>query len=226
MVAREPRVLNDDQIREVFRRLNTAGPPPPAEGAKITRDPFRAVVACILSAQSLDRNTDQAAEALFEVAATPQALLDLPEDELKARIRPAGLYNTKARNLRAMCRALIERCGGVVPRDRAGLMALPGVGRKCADIVLRFTFGEPVVAVDTHVHRLANRLGLARGSTEERTAASLEPRLPDEARMDGHVLLIRHARRVCTARRPGCGSCVLADLCLAARDGFPSPARA
>lgn len=219
-------MLSEREVREVFRRLGAAGPPMPAQGAKITTDPFRAVAACILSAQSLDRNTDQAAKALFEAATTPEALLALPEDELKARIRPAGLYNMKARHLRAMCRTLLDRFGGVVPRDRAGLMSLPGVGRKCADIVLRFTFGEPVVAVDTHVHRLANRLGLARGRTEERTAASLEPRLPEDARMDGHILLIRHAKRVCTARRPRCGSCMLRDLCLATRADPSSASRA
>ena len=212
-------MLSDDEVEELFRRLEADGPVPRARGAKITRDPFRAVVGCILSAQSLDRNTDAAARALFEIVGTPADLLALPEDELKKRIRPAGLYNMKTRNLRAMAGALIERFGGVVPRDRAGLMSLPGVGRKCADIVLRFTFGEGVVAVDTHVHRLVNRLGLARGKTEAQTATALEPRVPERFRMDGHILLIRHAKRVCRARRARCEACILADLCLAVRSG-------
>lgn len=205
-------MLNEAEVDEVFSRLAAVDATPVARGAKITPDPFRAVVGCILSAQSLDRNTDQAARALFARAATPRSILALPDGALEALIRPAGLYNMKARNIRALCRALIER-GGEIPRDRAGLMSLPGVGRKCADIVLRFTFDEPVVAVDTHVHRLANRLGLARGKTEAQTAASLEPRVPERHRRDAHIRLIRHAKRVCTARRPKCGDCIVADLC-------------
>jgi endonuclease-3 len=215
-------VLSDDEVHKVFLRLRAEGAVPKANGAKITPDPFRAVAACILSAQSLDRNTDQAAQALFEVVRTPADLLALPEDELKARIRPAGLYNMKAKNLRAMARDLEDRFDGVVPRDRQGLMSLPGVGRKCADIVLRFTFNEPVVAVDTHVNRLVNRLGLARGKTDAQTAAALEPRVPDDARMDGHILLIRHAKRICRSRRPRCEVCILSDLCCAVRSGVAS----
>jgi endonuclease-3 len=119
----------------------------------------------------------------------------------------------KARNLRKMCRHLVDELGGQVPRDRAGLMALPGVGRKCADIVLHFTFGEPGIAVDTHVHRVCNRTGLATGKTEAQTAASLEDRVPDAYRMDGHLLLLDHGKRTCRARAPRCDACVLADLC-------------
>jgi endonuclease-3 len=145
---------------------------------KLQRDPFRSLVACMLSAQSPDARTDRAATALFRLARTPKALLALPEAELIAAIKPAGLYNTKARNIRLMCAALLARFGGRVPHTREDLTSLPGVGRKCADIVLRFVFDVPVVAVDTHVHRLCNRLGLARGKTEAQTAASLEPRVP------------------------------------------------
>jgi endonuclease-3 len=209
-------MLNDAEVDEVFARLEAADRTPVARGAKITPAPFRAVVGCILSAQSLDRNTDRAARALFARAATPAAILALPDGDLEALIRPAGLYNMKARNIRALCQALLDR-GGEIPRDRVGLMSLPGVGRKCADIVLRFTFDQPVVAVDTHVHRLANRLGLARGKTEAQTAASLEPRVPEWHRRHAHVRLIRHAKRICTARRPNCEECILVDLCPSGR---------
>lgn len=209
-------MLNDAQVEEVFSRLAAADRTPVARGAKITPDPFQAVVGCILSAQSLDRNTDRAARALFSRAATPEAILALAEGELETLIRPAGLYNMKARNIRALCRTVVER-GGEIPRDRTGLMSLPGVGRKCADIVLRFTFDQPVVAVDTHVHRLVNRLGLARGRTEAQTAAALEPRVPEEHRRHAHIRLIRHARRICTSRRPRCEVCELSDLCPSAR---------
>jgi endonuclease III len=210
-------VLSDDQVLEVFRRLEAQGPLPAFRGAKITPDPFRAVVGCILSAQSPDARTEQAASALFAIARTPAAILALPDGVLEQKIRPAGLYNTKARNLRAMCKGLLERFDGQVPRTRTELMSLPGVGRKCADIVLRFTFGEPVVAVDTHVYRLVNRLGLARGRTEAATAAMLEPRVPERFRMDAHIRLIRHGKTVCTARRPRCEVCILAELCESGR---------
>ncbi|SDZ01542.1 endonuclease-3 [Jannaschia faecimaris] len=126
---------------------------------------------------------------------------------------PTGLYNVKCRNLRRMCRALLEDQGGVVPSKREGLMSLPGVGRKCADIVLDFTFGQATVAVETHVHRVCNRLDLAGGKTEEQTAKSLESRLPTEFLSDGHVLILPHGKRICMARAPKCDECLLADLC-------------
>jgi len=141
---------------------------------------------------------------LVEEMQISQVILALDEDRLLAAIRPAGLYNTKARNIRRLCAALIEEHFGAVPTTREGLMRLPGVGRKCADIVLRFTYGQPVCPVDTHVHRVANRLGLAYGKTEAQTARALEPRIPDWARMDSHIRLIRFGRRVCRAPRPRC----------------------
>ena len=212
-------MLGGAEVVEVMTRLRAALPgvrPPAAKGG---RDPFRAVVSCMLSAQSLDRNTAAASAALFALADTPQGILALSDAQIVAAIRPAGLYNVKCRNLRRMCAALLEDHGGTVPATRAGLMSLPGVGRKCADIVLHFTFGEATVAVDTHVHRVCNRLGLAAGKTEERTAVSLEARLPAEFLPDGHVLLLTHGKRTCRARAPRCDACLLADLCEAVAGG-------
>lgn len=167
----------------------------------------------MLSAQSLDRNTAAATMALFQLAKTPQAMLALSDEEVSAAIRPCGLYNVKARNIRKFCTALLEQHGGVVPRSRKGLLSLPGIGRKCADIVMSFTFGEAVIAVDTHVHRVCNRTGLAHGKTEAKTAEALEARAPDWAMEDGHFWLIQFGKEVCTARAPKCGACVLHDLC-------------
>jgi endonuclease III len=219
-------MLDEAAVGTVFRRLSREMPIEPGtlSHPKLSRDPFRATVACILSAQSLDANTAKAADALFSLADTPQAILALDEERLLAAIRPAGLYNMKARNIRRLCAALIEEHDGAVPTTREGLMGLPGVGRKCADIVLRFTYGQPVCPVDTHVHRVANRLGLAHGKTEAQTARALEPRIPDWARMDSHIRLIRFGRRICRAPRPRCRACFLRDLCEAYREGRVAPA--
>lgn len=209
--------------REMMDRLRASLPEVPKPAAKGGRDPFRSVVSCMLSAQSLDRNTEAASMALFALADTPEGILALGDEAITTAIRPAGLYNVKARNLRAMCRALLDDHGGVVPATREGLMSLPGVGRKCADIVLHFTFGQDTVAVDTHVHRVCNRTGLAAGKTEAQTAASLEARLPDGFLRDGHLLLLNHGKRTCRARAPRCDACVLADLCEAVAGGGSSP---
>ncbi|CTQ33651.1 endonuclease III domain-containing protein [Jannaschia rubra] len=211
-------MLDEDQRFELMKRLRAELPDAPKPQAKGGRDAFRSVVSCLLSAQSLDRNTAAASKALFALADTPQGILDLPEERIVDAIRPAGLYNVKARNLRRMCRALIDEHGGTVPQTRKGLMSLPGVGRKCADIVLHFTFGQDTVAVDTHVHRVCNRTGLAHGKTEAQTAASLEARIPDGFLSDGHLLLLTHGKRTCRARAPLCPTCVLRDLC----EAFPA----
>ena len=211
-------MLDAPEILEMMTRLRAAYPDARLPQSKGGRDPFRSVVSCMLSAQSLDRNTAAASKALFALADTPEGILALEDAQIVAAIKPCGLYNVKARNLRKMCRALLDAHGGTVPRDRKGLMSLPGVGRKCADIVLSFTFGEAVVAVDTHVHRVCNRTGLAQGRTEAQTAASLEDRIPDAFRRDGHLLILTHGKRVCRARSPRCDECILADLCETLRE--------
>lgn len=163
--------------------------------------------------QSLDRNTARAARALFALATTPEAMLELDDRDIAAAIKPCGLYNRKTRNIRAFCEALLAKHGGVVPDTREGLMRLPGIGRKCADIVLSFTFGKDVIAVDTHVHRVCNRIGLTAAKSADKTAEQLEERSPDWALRDGHFWLIQFGKRVCTARAPKCGTCPVSRLC-------------
>ena len=192
------------------------------ESAKIAKNPFRSCVSCLLSAQSLNSNTKKATDALFARARTPRTILKLSDEEIIAAIKPAGLYNNKAKSLRRLCQALIEEHGGKIPDTREGLMSLPGIGRKCADIVLHFAFAKPVCAVDTHVHRVVNRVGLARGKTNEQTARDLEPRIPDWAAWDAHVRLITWGKRVCRSRAPRCPECFANDMCIAlAADGGP-----
>ncbi|MEM7566562.1 MAG: endonuclease III [Pseudomonadota bacterium] len=220
-------LLDEAEITRLFERLKETYPARELrpESVKAVRDPFRSCVSCLLSAQSLDRNTAAATSALFAIASTPQAILALGDEELIGAIRPAGLYNMKAKNLRRLCAALLEEHDGVVPRTREGLMSLPGIGRKCADIVLHFTFHEPICAVDTHVHRVCNRVGLARGKTEEQTAKSLEPRIPDWAAWDAHVWLITWAKRVCTSRAPKCEACLAKGFCRAYAANGHAPLR-
>ncbi|BDI60035.1 endonuclease III domain-containing protein [Qipengyuania nanhaisediminis] len=208
-------MLSEDEVEEVYRRLSKAMPGRTrgAKGPKGQPSAFRSCISCMLSAQSRDRNTAAATRALFALARTPEAMLGLDDAVIAAAIKPAGLYNMKTRNIRKFCEALLATHGGRVPDTREALMALPGIGRKCADIVLSFTFGRDVIAVDTHVHRLANRLGMTEAKTADRTAAQLEDRSPDWAKRDGHFWLIQFAKRVCRARVPKCDICVLSDLC-------------
>ena len=208
-------LLAHAEVEALYRRLAEAMPgrTPDAKGPKKQPDPFRSCISCMLSAQSLDRNTAAATQALFALAQTPRGILDLPDEAIAAAIRPAGLYNMKTRNIRKFCTSLLEDHGGVVPRDRAGLLGLPGIGRKCADIVQSFAFDMDVIAVDTHVHRVCNRTGLARGKTEAKTAESLEARTPRWAMRDGHFWLIQFGKAVCTARAPKCETCVVNDMC-------------
>lgn len=214
-------LLTESEVETVLRRLQEAMPGrhKGAKGPKGQPDAFRSCISCMLSAQSRDERTAKATRALFRLAKTPQAMLALDEAAIADAIRPCGLYNMKARNIRKFCAALIEDHGGVVPHDRAGLMSLPGIGRKCADIVMSFTFGRDVIAVDTHVNRVCNRTGLARGKTDEQTAKALEDRVPDWALADGHFWLIQFGKRVCTARAPKCGACPVSDLCRALATG-------
>ncbi|RMD80846.1 MAG: endonuclease III, partial [Gammaproteobacteria bacterium] len=197
--------------RELFQRLRRLNPRPTTELRY--RTPFQLLVAVMLSAQSTDKAVNRATEGLFREAPTPQALLALGEEGIKRHIRTLGLYNTKARNLLETARILVERYGGRVPRTRRELEALPGVGRKTANVILNTAFGEPTIAVDTHIFRVANRTGLAPGKTPLEVERKLQRVVPPEFRKDAHHWLILHGRYVCTARRPRCGACPIADLC-------------
>lgn len=208
-------MLSESETEEVFRRLAAAMPgrTPGAKGPKGQPDAFRSCISCMLSAQSLDRNTARAAEALFALATTPEDMLALDDATIAAAIRPCGLYNSKTRSIRRFCEALLAEHGGIVPDTREGLLGLPGIGRKCADIVLSFTFGKDTIAVDTHVHRVCNRIGLTSAKTADRTAVQIEDRAPGWAMHEGHFWLIQFGKRVCTARSPKCATCPVNDLC-------------
>jgi endonuclease-3 len=197
--------------REFFRRLRDANPDPRTELEYST--PFELLVAVILSAQATDRSVNLATPALFARARTPQAMLALGVEGLAGYIRSIGLYQGKARNIIATCRILVEHHGGVVPHDREALEALPGVGRKTANVILNVAYGEPVIAVDTHIFRVANRTGLAPGRTVRAVEDRLMKAVPEEFRQHAHHWLILHGRYVCKARRPDCPSCPTADLC-------------
>ncbi|MDJ0978227.1 MAG: endonuclease III [Erythrobacter sp.] len=208
-------MLTQPQVEEVYRKLAEAMPgrTSNAKGPKGQPDAFRSCISCMLSAQSLDRNTAAATKALFKLAKTPGDILAFDDDAIREAIRPCGLYNNKTKSIRKFCKALLEEHGGVVPRTREGLMSLPGIGRKCADIVMSFTFGEDIIAVDTHVHRVCNRIGLTKAKSAEKTAQQLEERSPEWAMADGHFWLIQFGKRVCRARVPKCAICVVSDLC-------------
>jgi len=195
----------------LFRRLRELNPRPTTE--LIYSTPFELLVAVLLSAQATDVGVNKATRGLFAVANTPAAILALGETELKRHIATIGLFNTKARNLIATCERLLSEHGGEVPRDRAALEALPGVGRKTANVVLNTAFGEPTIAVDTHIFRVANRTGLAPGKTVLAVEHALEKRVPPEFKHDAHHWLILHGRYVCKARAPQCEPCPINDLC-------------
>ena len=209
-------LLSEEAVGQVLDRLSEVMPgrTPDAKGPKKQPNPFRSCISCMLSAQSRDANTAAATTALFKLARTPKGMLKLPEVAIAQAIKPCGLYNVKARSVLKFCRALLDDHGGVVPDTREGLMSLPGIGRKCADIVQSFTFDVDVIAVDTHVHRVSNRIGLAAGKTEAHTAASLEARVPERARRDGHFWLLEFGKRVCTSRAPKCAMCPVGEQCL------------
>ncbi|KWV91604.1 endonuclease III [Erythrobacter sp. YT30] len=208
-------MLSENQVETVYRKLSEAMPgrTKNAKGPKGQPDAFRSCISCMLSAQSLDRNTAAATKALFKLAKTPEDMLALDDAEIAEAIKPCGLYNNKTKNIRKFCIALLEEHDGVVPDTREGLMNLPGIGRKCADIVMSFTFGKDVIAVDTHVHRVCNRIGLTDAKTAEKTAQQLEQRSPEWTLADGHFWLIQFGKRVCRARVPKCEICLVSDLC-------------
>ncbi len=211
------------QRRELFARLAELNPHPKTELEY--RTPFELLVAVTLSAQATDVGVNKATRKLFPVANTPEQILALGEDGLKRYISSIGLYNAKAANIIAACRLLVEKHGGVVPQDRESLEALPGVGRKTANVVLNTAFRQPTMAVDTHIFRVANRTGLAPGSTVRAVEDKLLKAVPAEFLMDAHHWLILHGRYVCKARRPDCPQCVVRDLC-GFRDKTPAEADA
>ena len=212
-------------IAAFFDRLAAAIPIPKGELEYI--NPYTLLVAVALSAQATDVGVNKATRGLFKEADTPRKMLALGEGRLKEHIKTIGLYNTKARNVMALSRLLLENHGGVVPRDRAALEALPGVGRKTANVVLNIAFGEPTIAVDTHIFRVGNRTGLAPGKTPLAVELKLEKAVPAARKLHAHHWLILHGRYVCKARKPDCHSCVVRDLCAyKAKTTLEAPPRA
>jgi endonuclease-3 len=203
--------MNAAQRAEMFRRWQVANPHPTTELEYQT--PFELLIAVILSAQATDKSVNKATKPLFAVANTPEAIGALGVDGLKSYIKTIGLYNNKATNIIATCQQLIAKHHSQVPADRASLEALPGVGRKTANVVLNTAFGEPTMAVDTHIFRLSNRTGLAPGKNVLEVEQKLLKNIPPEYLHDAHHWLILHGRYVCTARKPKCPTCLVADLC-------------
>ena len=203
--------MNPQKRRQIFERLAAANPNPRSELEYAS--PFELLVAVVLSAQATDKGVNKATARLFPVASTPQAFVKLGVDGLIPYISSIGLFNTKAKNVVALSQKLIDEHGGEVPRDRDALEQLPGVGRKTANVVLNVAFGEPTIAVDTHIFRVANRTRLAVGKDPEAVERQLVKVTPDEFRLNAHHWLILHGRYVCVARLPKCPACVIADLC-------------
>ena len=203
--------MNAAKRKAIFETLRAANPSPTTELEYST--PFDLLIAVMLSAQATDVSVNKATRSLFQAAPTPEAMLVLGEEGVRAHIRTIGLFNAKAKNVIATCRLLVERHGGEVPPEREALESLPGVGRKTANVVLNTAFGVPVIAVDTHIFRVANRTRLARGKTPREVEDRLQRSTPREFRRNAHHWLILHGRYVCTARRPKCPDCLIADLC-------------
>ena len=210
-------------IETLFARLKKELPRPTTELSYGT--PFELLVAVVLSAQATDVSVNQATRRLYPVANTPGAILALGVDGLKEYIRTIGLYNTKAENIIRTCRILLEQHGGRVPEDRAALEALPGVGRKTANVILNTAFGHPTIAVDTHIFRVSNRLGLAPGKNVLEVEMGLLKNVPEKYRMDAHHWLILHGRYTCVARKPKCHACVVSDLCPSASPDTGGPGK-
>jgi endonuclease-3 len=203
--------MNPQKRRAIFERLRAGNPHPRSELHYST--PFELLVAVILSAQATDKSVNLATAQLFPAARTPESILALGQEGLEAYIRTIGLYRTKAKNLLQTCRLLLDQHGGEVPHDREALQQLPGVGRKTASVVLNTAFGEPTIAVDTHIFRVANRTGLAPGPNVLVVERKLEKLTPEAFRHDAHHWLILHGRYVCVARKPKCPQCPIRDLC-------------
>lgn len=208
--------MDSAQIHQLFSRLQAACPKPTTELRY--HSPFELLIAVILSAQATDKKVNEVTKQLFLEASTPRAILDLGDAGLKAHIKTIGLYNAKTANILKTCALLLEQHGGEVPSNRAALEALPGVGRKTANVMLNTAFGKPTIAVDTHIFRVANRTGLASGKTVREVEEGLLAVTPEEFKLSAHHWLILHGRYVCTARKPHCLACPIRDLC-----AYPPP---
>ncbi len=214
--------MNPAKRQAIYERLRSENPHPRTELEY--GSPFQLLVAVVLSAQATDKSVNLATRTLFKVAATPAAIVALGEERLAEYIKTIGLYRTKAKNVVGLARRLLEQHGGDVPRDRAFLEALPGVGRKTANVVLNTAFGEPTIAVDTHIFRVANRTGMATGANVDEVERRLEKFTSDEFRKDAHHWLILHGRYICKARSPECWRCPISEWC-EYRPKTPAPAR-
>ena len=214
------RPMNPAEIEELFATFKAANPEPRGELHAV--NPYTLLVAVTLSAQTTDAGVNKATRPLFETIDTPEKMLELGEERLREAIKTIGLYRNKAKNVIALSDILVREHGGEVPRDRAALEALPGVGRKPANVVLNIAFGEPTIAVDTHLFRVANRTGLAPGKTPLAVELKLLKAVPGEFRRDAHHWLILHGRYVCKARKPECGRCLVEDLCGYKAKNLPS----
>jgi endonuclease-3 len=203
--------MNQESINLLFARFKQRNPQPRTE--LIYHNPFELLIAVILSAQATDVSVNKATPALFQIANTPSALLHLGEEGLKAYIKNIGLYNSKARHIIKTCSILVENYQSQIPKDRKALEALPGVGRKTANVILNTAFGEPTIAVDTHIFRVANRTGLAEGKTPIAVERRLLEVIPKDYQKDAHHWLVLHGRYICTAIKPKCAQCLINDLC-------------
>ncbi len=203
--------MNSQKRRSIFERFHAANPEP--RGELHFKTPFELLIAVILSAQATDKSVNLATDQLYQRASTPADILKLGQKGLERYIKSIGLYRTKAKNILATCKLLLENHGGEVPRTREALEALPGVGRKTANVVLNIAFGEPTIAVDTHLFRIGNRTGIAPGKTPLEVEQRLLKFIPDEYKLHAHHWLILHGRYVCIARAPKCGECLIRDLC-------------
>lgn len=203
--------MKEEKIKEIFKRLKKATPAPTTELQYET--PFQLLIAVILSAQATDKGVNKATGSLFKAAPTAEKILGLGEPGLKRYIKTIGLFNTKAKNIIKTCQILVDQYGGRIPKSREALEALPGVGRKTANVVLNTAFGHATIAVDTHIFRVANRTGLAPGKTPLAVEKQLLEVVPARYKKDAHHWLILHGRYTCVARKPHCGACVIEDLC-------------
>ena len=203
--------MNPNKRRAIFERFHAANPEP--RGELHFKTPFELLIAVILSAQATDKSVNLATDQLYQRTNTPESILKLGQEGLQRYVKSIGLYRTKAKNILATCKLLLDKHGGEVPRTREALEALPVVGRKTANVVLNIAFGEPTIAVDTHLFRIGNRTGIAPGKTPLEVEQRLLKFIPEEYKLHAHHWLILHGRYVCVARAPKCGECLIRDLC-------------